>query len=135
MLSGPEPWRAQGFAKIKVLFFSFKDQIQYQLGEEQKAVAAFVEPDELLEKLKLQLEQTSNWTGKLAVNYTKAESLRSLEEAEKQRPNIYSSFRDIWNCVRIYFPYTRLLRNWVIAWLTVKPVIEYRLCFWGGSSC
>lgn len=82
-LSGPEPWRAQGYAKIKVLFFSLKVKFNISWGGEQKAVPVFITPDVLLEKLKNQLEQAGNWSGRLPDRYTKAESLRSLEETEK----------------------------------------------------
>lgn len=84
MLSGPEPWRARGYAKIKVLFFSLKVKFNISWGGEQKVAPAFVAPDELLEKLQLQLQQVSNWSGKLPAQYGKAESLRSLEETESQ---------------------------------------------------
>lgn len=82
-LSGPEPWRAQGYAKIKVLFFSLKVKFNISWGGEQKAVPVFITPGALLEKLKNQLEQISNWSAKLPEGYSKAESLRSLEEPEK----------------------------------------------------
>jgi hypothetical protein len=83
ILSGPEPWRAQGYAKIKVLFFSLKIKFNISWGDEQKAVPVFIKPDALLEKLKIQLQQSGNWSGKLPEGYTRAESLRSLEETEK----------------------------------------------------
>jgi hypothetical protein len=83
-LSGPEPWRAQGYAKIKVLFFSLKIKFNTSWGGEQKAVPVFVKPDALLEKLRVQLQQSGNWTAKLPIGYAGAEPLRSLEETEKQ---------------------------------------------------
>ena len=83
-LSGPEPWRAQGYAKIKVLFFSLKVKFNISWGDEQKAVPVFIKPDALLEKLKLQLQESGNWSAKLPDRYSKAESMLSLQEAEKQ---------------------------------------------------
>src|SRR5690606_3970259 len=83
-LSGPEPWRAQGHAKIKVLFFSLKVKFNISWGGEQKAVPVLITPDALLEKLKLQLEQAVNWSGKMPGGYSSAESLRGLEETEMQ---------------------------------------------------
>ena len=83
-LSGPEPWRAQGYAKIKILFFSLKVKFNISWGGEQKAVPVFIKPDALLEKLKIQLQQSGNWSAKLPDRYSKAESMRSLEETEKQ---------------------------------------------------
>ena len=84
MLSGPEPWRAQGYAKIKVLFFSLKVKFNISWGGEQKAAPVLINPDALLEKLKIQLGQSSAWSAKLPDRYGRAESLRSLEETEKQ---------------------------------------------------
>jgi hypothetical protein len=84
LLSGPEPWRAKGFAKIKVLFFSLKIKFNITWGEEQKVLPLVVKPDALLEKLKIQLKQSVNWSAKLPAGHTGAESLRSLEETEKQ---------------------------------------------------
>jgi hypothetical protein len=83
MLSGPEPWRAQGFAKIKVLFFSLKIKFNISWGEKQKVAPVIVKPDVLLEKLKIQLEQSGNWTAKIPEGYSGAESLRSPGEAEQ----------------------------------------------------
>jgi hypothetical protein len=84
LLSGPEPWRAQGYAKIKVLFFSLKIKFNVSWGGEQKAVPVLIKPNELLEKLKIQIQQSGNWSGKLPEAYTRPESLRRLEEIEKQ---------------------------------------------------
>ncbi len=84
LLSGPEPWRAKGYAKIKVLFFSLKIKFNYTWGHEQKVVPVVVKPDALLEKLKVQLKQSANWSAKLPAGFTASESLRSLEETEKQ---------------------------------------------------
>lgn len=83
-LSGPEPWRAKGYAKISVLFFSLKVKFNISWGEEQKVVPVFVKPDELLEKLKIQLLQSGSWTVKFPDAFTRAESLRSLDENEKK---------------------------------------------------
>jgi len=84
MLSGPEPWRAQGYVKISLFFFSLKVKFNVSWGDEQKAVPVFIKPDALLEKLKIQLQESSNWSAKLPDRYSKAESMRSLEETEKQ---------------------------------------------------
>src|SRR5690606_19802622 len=55
-------------------------------------------PDALMEKLKIQLEQSGNWSAKIPEGYSKAESLRSLEETEKldqiiMHPSGYLEFR------------------------------------------
>ncbi len=83
MLSGPEPWRAQGYAKIKVLFFSLKVKFNISWGDEQKVVPVFIKPDVLLENLRVQLLQTGNWSTKLPEGFTGAVKLRNLEESEK----------------------------------------------------
>jgi hypothetical protein len=80
MLSGPEPWRAQGFAKIKVLFFSLKIKFNISWGEKQKVAPVIVKPDALLEKLKVELKQSGNWTAKIPAGYSGAESLRNPDE-------------------------------------------------------
>jgi hypothetical protein len=84
MLSGPEPWRARGYARIKIAFFKLKIKFNISWGDEQKVVPIFINPDALLEKLKIQLQQSSNWSAKLSAGYTGGESLRSIEETELQ---------------------------------------------------
>jgi len=83
LLSGPEPWRAKGYAKIKVLFFSLKVKFNISWGDPQKLAPVFIEPDVLLEKLTGQLQQSGSWSAKLQKGYSGSESLRSLDEAEK----------------------------------------------------
>ena len=83
MLSGPEPWRAQGYAKIKVLFFSLKVKFNISWGEEQKVVPVMVNPDALLERLKVQLQQSGNWSAKLPEGVTGSVTMRSFDESEK----------------------------------------------------
>jgi hypothetical protein len=84
LLSGPAPWRAKGYAKIKVLFFSLKLKFNYSWGSEQKLAPTFIQPDLLLEKLKIQLQQSDSWSAKLPERINMAESMRSLDESEKQ---------------------------------------------------
>ena len=75
VLSGPEPWRAQGYAKIKVLFFSLKIKFNVSWGDEQKVVPAVIKTDDLLEKLKVQLQQSGNWSAILPDRIQQAESI------------------------------------------------------------
>jgi hypothetical protein len=82
-LSGPEPWRAVGYAKIKVLFFSLEIQFNYSWGGEQAAQPAFIETAELLEKLHLQLAAANNWSSKLPSGFSAAESMSKIDEAEQ----------------------------------------------------
>ena len=84
VLSGPEPWNAQGYAKIKVLFFSLKIKFNVSWGGEQKVVHEVIKTDDLLEKLQVQLQQSGNWSAILPDQFNGAESLRNLEESEKQ---------------------------------------------------
>ena len=83
-LSGPKPWRAQGYAKISILFFSLKIKFNVSWGDEQKVVPSVIKTDDLLEKLQVQLQQSGNWSAILPDEYSSAESMRSLEESEKQ---------------------------------------------------
>jgi hypothetical protein len=83
-LSGPEPWRAQGYAKIKILFFSLKVKFNISWGDQQKAVPIVITPDALLEKLKAQLQESGNWSAKLPEGYSGSETLRRPQEEEKQ---------------------------------------------------
>lgn len=83
LLSGPGPWRAQGFAKIEVLFFSLKIKFNLSWGEKQKVAPVIVNPDVLLEKLKVELKQSGNWTAKIPAGYSGAESLRSPDGSEQ----------------------------------------------------
>lgn len=84
LLSGPKPWRAKGYAKIKILFFSLKVRFDYSWGGKQKAAKTSISASNLLGKLERQMLESGNWAGKLPARAEQAESLRSLEESEKQ---------------------------------------------------
>jgi hypothetical protein len=84
LLSGPRPWRAVGYAKIKILFFSLKIRFNESWGGEQKPAPATVAPDTLLADLKRQLGQKNNWTARLTPGFSRAEALRSLDDIDKQ---------------------------------------------------
>ena len=84
LLSGPRPWRAVGYAKIKILFFSLKIRFNESWGGEQQAVPATVAPDKLLADLKGQLGQKNNWTARLTPGFSRAEALRSSDDIDKQ---------------------------------------------------
>lgn len=84
LLSGPEPWLAKGYAKIKVLFFSLKVRFNISWGEEQEVTALIIQPDELMEKLEAQLLQSGNWTMKTRAGSSESVALKNLEEMEDQ---------------------------------------------------
>lgn len=84
LLSGPKPWRAKGYAKIKIWFFSLKIRFNISWGGEQKISRPTLQPAVLLDRLREQLDQPANWSAQLPAYYALAESLRSLEETEKQ---------------------------------------------------
>ena len=84
LLSGPKPWRATGFAKIKILFFSLKIKFNYSWGGEQEIAPVTVTAAKLLSDLKIQLAEQNNWTGKLPLKYSRAEALRSVDAPEDQ---------------------------------------------------
>lgn len=79
LLSGPKPWRATGFAKIKILFFSLKIKFNYSWGGQQEIAPVTVTSGQLLLDLKQQLSEKNNWTGKLPAAYSRSEALRTLE--------------------------------------------------------
>jgi hypothetical protein len=84
LLSGPKPWRAKGYARIKILFFSLKVRFNESWGGEQETAPATLPPAKILADLKRQLSQENNWTGRLLPSFSRAEALRSLEDTEKQ---------------------------------------------------
>jgi hypothetical protein len=84
LLSGPKPWRAKGYAKIKVLFFSLKIRFNESWGGEQEVAPATVAPAKILADLQQQLSQENNWTGRMLPSFSRAEALRSLDDAETQ---------------------------------------------------
>jgi hypothetical protein len=82
LLSGPAPWRAKGYAKIEILFFSLKIKFNRTWGDEQTVAPATVSSGELFTRLKTQLEETRSWSGLLPEGFSNAASLRSLTTVE-----------------------------------------------------
>jgi hypothetical protein len=84
LLSGPKPWRAQGYAKIKIWFFSLKIRFNISWGGEQKDLRTIVQPLTLMDQLVAQMSEPSSWSGQLPARSIQVESLRTLEETEQK---------------------------------------------------
>lgn len=84
LLSGPKPWTAKGYAKIKILFFSLKVRFNISWGGKQEKLSTTIQHSKLMGDLHHQLSSPSNWTAKLPPNFAQAEALRSIEEDEQQ---------------------------------------------------
>ena len=82
LLSGPKPWHAKGYAKLKILFFTLKVKFNHTWGGEQEALQVRVAPMEVFGQLQQELDEPRNWTAKLPAGFSNAESLRSLDESE-----------------------------------------------------
>jgi len=82
LLNGPEPWNANGYAQISILFYTLKVKFNVTWGGQQEIVEALVKVLDLLTKLQDQLSDDRNWAGKLPANFNAAESLRSSDESE-----------------------------------------------------
>ncbi|MBK6282307.1 MAG: hypothetical protein IPF54_06240 [Draconibacterium sp.] len=89
LLSGPEPWRAQGYAKIKVLFFSLKVKFNISWGENKRLLLYLLNPMNYL-KTKISVAANRQLTAKIPDGFNGAVSFRSLGEAEN-KTSIYSS--------------------------------------------
>lgn len=57
-LEGPSPWRAKGYGKLKLLFFSIKANFDFTWGEAEDTV---LEPIAVLPLLVAELEKNENW--------------------------------------------------------------------------
>jgi hypothetical protein len=57
-LEGPTPWRAKGYGKLKLLFFSFKASFDFTWGEEQNTA---LPPIAVLPLVAAELSNTANW--------------------------------------------------------------------------
>ncbi|MCB0629045.1 MAG: hypothetical protein KDD15_04920, partial [Lewinella sp.] len=82
LLSGPAPWRAKGYAKIEILFFSLKIKFNRTWGDEQTVAPSSIDSGELFSRVKRQLGETRNWSGLLPEGFSNAASIRSLDAPE-----------------------------------------------------
>lgn len=76
-LEGPTPWRAKGYGKLKILFFSIKANFDFTWGEKKDTS---LPPIEVLPLLVGELEKLSNWKAQLPASSHLLVSLRKLEE-------------------------------------------------------
>lgn len=86
--SGPKPWRAKGYAKIKILFFSLKVRFNISWGGEQEKVLVSIKTESLLDQLHEQVAAPNNWSAKLAPGFSSGAALKKLE-AEEQKERIF----------------------------------------------
>ena len=76
-LEGPTPWRAKGYGRIKLLFFTIKAKFDFTWGEKKDTSLS---PIEVLPLLKEEFEKLSNWQAQLPASSSLLVSLRMLEE-------------------------------------------------------
>ncbi|ASC71889.1 hypothetical protein XM38_028430 [Halomicronema hongdechloris C2206] len=76
-LEGPTPWRAKGYGKLKLLFFTIKANFDFTWGEKKDTS---LPPIEVLPLLQGQLQQLANWQVRLPTSSNLPVSLRKREE-------------------------------------------------------
>jgi hypothetical protein len=74
-LEGPTPWRAKGYGKLKLLFFSIKASFDFTWGEEQNTA---LPPIEVMPLLAAELGNTANWLAVAPAANNLLVSLRTL---------------------------------------------------------
>ncbi len=79
-LEGTSPWRAKGYGKIKILFFSFKARFDETWGESKNTELPPIEIIPLLEK---ELKKVRNWQAITPKSNNLLVSLRDLPESEE----------------------------------------------------
>ncbi len=84
LLSGPRPWKAQGYFKVKILWISYKFKFNESWGGRQEPSPLLIESDEVLDRLANELQLHSNWSTRLPAHFSRSESLKSLEEVENE---------------------------------------------------
>ncbi|MGJ3250808.1 MAG: DUF6603 domain-containing protein [Elainellaceae cyanobacterium] len=77
-LEGPTPWRAKGYGKLKLLFFTIKANFDYTWGEEKDTS---LPPIEVLPLLQAEFEKLSNWKAQLPASSNLLVSLRMLSDS------------------------------------------------------
>lgn len=75
-LEGPTPWRAKGYGKLKVLFFSIKVNFDFTWGEAKNTT---LPPIEVLPILQSEFEKLSNWKAQLPASTNLLVSLVPVE--------------------------------------------------------
>ncbi|MCB0841195.1 MAG: hypothetical protein KDD99_31215, partial [Bacteroidetes bacterium] len=82
-LEGPTPWRATGYGKLKILFFSFKAKFDVTWGDERDTT---LEPIEVMPLLEAELGKTQNWQALLPTGARLGVSLRELPAPAEGQP-------------------------------------------------
>ncbi|MEM9150482.1 MAG: DUF6603 domain-containing protein [Cyanobacteria bacterium P01_F01_bin.3] len=80
-LEGPTPWRAKGYGKLKLLFFSIKANFDFTWGEQKDTS---LPPIEVLPILQAEYEKLSNWTAQLPASSNLLVSLNLPEEGSEE---------------------------------------------------
>lgn len=74
-LEGPTPWRAKGYGKLKLLFFSIKANFDFTWGEESTTT---LPPIEVMPLLVAEFQKLSNWRAIVPAANTLSVALRAL---------------------------------------------------------
>ncbi|MGJ3246519.1 MAG: DUF6603 domain-containing protein [Elainellaceae cyanobacterium] len=77
-LEGPTPWRAKGYGKLKLLFFSIKANFDFTWGETKDTS---LPPIDVLPLLQAEFEKLSNWKAQLPASSNLLVSLRMLSDS------------------------------------------------------
>lgn len=80
-LEGPTPWRAKGYGKLKLLFFTIKANFDFTWGEKKETT---LPPITVLPLLAGEFEKISNWKAQLPASVSLLVSLRKLEEGREE---------------------------------------------------
>ncbi len=80
-LEGPTPWRAKGYGKLKLLFFTVKANFDFTWGEKKETT---LPPIAVLPLLSGEFEKLSNWKAQLPASGSLLVSLRKLEEGSEE---------------------------------------------------
>lgn len=84
-LEGPTPYRAQGYGKLKILFFSFKARFDETWGD---SANTKLDPIEVLPLLVKEFESTQNWQAIVPAGNNLSVTLRTLPPPEEGSESI-----------------------------------------------
>jgi hypothetical protein len=84
-LEGPTPWRAKGYGKIEILFFTFKARFDRTWGENQNTALPPIEVMPILEK---EFNNNQNWQAITQISYGLLVSMRDISGQSSKDNNI-----------------------------------------------
>ena len=84
-LEGPTPWRAKGYGKIKILFFSFKARFDKKWGKSKNTT---LQPIEIIPILLKELNNFQNWEAIAPASRNILVTLRDLPEESDDIPKV-----------------------------------------------